>query len=422
VPERRKKSIVVTMAPKLTFGNRIAEWQERINVERMRHERAEKARRVLKAHDVPAILACRPENARYLTGVRGPEYVPQLWYVLFFAEHDPVVFQHAGYYRNYPPEAPWIKHWRLARNWVNRGCGPEATAEEAGLFADGVHQELAEHGIDEERLAVVGFDGPALQALKARGVQTVDGWPLMLEASKTKSVDEINCLKMAYSITDAAWNKTWELLKPGVDEVEVAQEAMLAAHKAGADEVPGATMRSGPNTFERGIGHTGRLVNYGDLVYGAFCGVGFMGYKTCYYRTFSVGKAPDRRAKDWHNSLVDRMDAVIEAIRPGATTADAARCFLPASKWGYEDEAELLTIEIGHGVGMHHYGYPIINRQWSLRHPQTFEANMTIAIEGREGEPGVGGVRIEDTVVVTDGGAELIDHWPREEILVAPRE
>ncbi len=46
---------------------------------------------------------------------------------------------------------------------------------------------------------------------------------------------------------------------------------------------------------------------------------------------------------------------------------------------------------------------------------------MTIAIGGREGEPRVGGVRIEDTVVVTDSGAALIDHWPRQEILVAPR-
>ncbi len=409
------------MAPELTFGNATAEWQERINVERMRGERAEKAREVLKRHGVPALLASRPENARYLTGIKGPEYLPQLWYVLFFAEHEPVVFQHAGYLRNYPSEAPWVQHWRLARNWVNRGCGPEATADEASLFADGVYQELAERGLENERLAVVGFDAAALKALAAKDIQTVDGWPLMLEATKTKTIDEINCLKLAYACTDAAWNCVWELLEPGRNELEVIQAAMFAALRAGADEVPNGTMRSGPNTFERGIGSTGRLLSYGDLAYAAFCGVGVMGYRTCYYRTFSVGKEPDQRSKDWYKSLVDRMDAVIDAIKPGATSADAAQHFPPASKWGYTDEAELLTIEIGHGVGMHQYGYPIINRQWSLRYPQTFETNMTIAIEGREGEPGVGGVRLEDTVVVTENGAELIDRWPRREILVAPR-
>jgi len=70
---------------------------------------------------------------------------------------------------------------------------------------------------------------------------------------------------------------------------------------------------------------------------------------------------------------------------------------------------------------MHHYGYPIINRQWSLDHPQPFKVGMTIAVEGREGETGIGAVRVEDAVVVTENGAELIDHWPRDEILVAPR-
>ena len=135
---------MVKMAAKLTFGTAIADWQERINVERMRTARAEKARQVLKKHGVAAIVAARPDNTRYLSGLRGAEFLPQLWYVLFFAEGDPVVYQHAGWYHNYPAEAPWIKHWRLARNWVNEGCGPEATEEEAKLFAEGIHRELAE--------------------------------------------------------------------------------------------------------------------------------------------------------------------------------------------------------------------------------------------------------------------------------------
>jgi Xaa-Pro aminopeptidase len=65
-----------------------------------------------------------------------------------------------------------------------------------------------------------------------------------------------------------------------------------------------------------------------------------------------------------------------------------------------------------------HYNYPVINNQWSLKHPQPFEEGMVIAYESCEGEHMVGGVRLEDMVVVTKNGPEAIDFYPREEIIV----
>ena len=106
---------MVRLSEPLTHGPLAADWQERINVERLRAGRADRARAVLRAHGVAAILAARPENTRYQTGLRGPEFQPGLWYVLFPVESDSVVFHHAGWIRDYPSQAPWIREWRLAR-------------------------------------------------------------------------------------------------------------------------------------------------------------------------------------------------------------------------------------------------------------------------------------------------------------------
>src|SRR3990172_6746042 len=98
------------MASKLTFGNTIADWQERINVSRMRDERAARARKIMRKYNIPTLLVANEEHIRYLTGLRGALFDPQLRYVLFFADQDPVLFEHAGYYHQMQHEAPWIKN------------------------------------------------------------------------------------------------------------------------------------------------------------------------------------------------------------------------------------------------------------------------------------------------------------------------
>ena len=94
---------------------------------------------------------------------------------------------------------------------------------------------------------------------------------------------------------------------------------------------------------------------------------------------------------------------------------------------GSSIEVEVLSVECGHGIGLAsigrhvHYNLPVINRQWSLKYPQTIEEGMVIAYESLEGEHRVGGVRLENMVVVTKNGAEIMDYWPREEIVVADK-
>ena len=138
-----------------------------------------------------------------------------------------------------------------------------------------------------------------------------------------------------------------------------------------------------------------------------------------------MGREPNQKEKDWYKKVLDRVNAIVEEIKPGKTTADAAKHFPPAFAWGYKKECEVLCSEIGHGIGMGgprgNYDIPIINRQWSLKYPQPFEEGMAIAVESREGEHRVGGVRLENMVIVTKDSASIIDHFPRDEILMGPR-
>ncbi|MBI4331112.1 MAG: aminopeptidase P family protein [Chloroflexi bacterium] len=412
---------MVKMADKLTFGNTMADWQERINVARMREERAAKARKIMRKYEIPVFLAASPENVRYLTGLRGTP-TPGTKYVLFFADHDSVMFEEPGWFHQMPDQAPWIKRWRIAHSWAGGAAGLEATREEANIFAAEIFQEVNDRGLTGEKLGLMGVDGFGKAALEKLGLHCMEAKPIILEARAIKTIDEISCEKMVAAIVEAAWYKIWEALRPGIRETDLTKIAADAVYEAGADDLPSNGFLSGPGTFERGFNKTGRIIQTGDLVYGALCtSIKYLGYGDCQYRTFITGRKPNDKEKDWYKKLLERINTIIDAIKPGDTTADAARHFAPASTWGYKDEAEVLSVEIGHGLGIGGgYDHPIINRQWSLKHPQVFEPGMVIAVESMEGERRVGGVRLEDMVVVTETGTEMIDFFPRDEILVAP--
>lgn len=411
------------MSSKLTFGAGLTDLREGINFTRMREERAERMRQVMRQQGIPAILVTNEPNVRYLTGFSWSEFMPFLSYALFFAEHDPVVFAHAGSYQQMDTEVPWIKHWRCARSWLWGIGTPEATVEEADLFSREVHEELQQRGLANEKLGIVGFDDLARERLRAAGLAVVDGWPMLLEASKIKNQDEINCFKMMASICSTGWRRVVEVCRVGTTVSSLRRAVMDAMLDAGA-ELASCNIQSGPMAFERNATYLDRRLEYGDMFNVPLCGSRYLGYPVCLYRCFIVGREPTAKEIGWFNRVKDSLDGCIEATKPGNTTADAAKFFPPASSWGYKDEAEVLTVEFGHGLGMPvqantrvSYGQPVINRQWSLDHPQPFEKGMVIAYESLEGEHRVNGARMENMVVVTDDGCEVIDHYPRDGII-----
>jgi Xaa-Pro aminopeptidase len=390
-------------------GPEAVDWAERINMARMREERLAKAQASLKKHGIAACLLMRPENMRYVTSTKAVNFIDQLRYTVAFAEHDPIVYE-------LPPgnlfgKCPWVKpeNLKLAILWADEACGPAATLERARKFARSIKQDLKEKGLEKEKLGIDKLDEPGQQALREEGIQTVDVMPAMLEARAVKTEDEIYCMMMAVAIAEVGWYALYEALKPGVlgrDLIAVANKAM---YSAGAEDVWGVL---------GGARNTG-IVQVGDVITVDFCRITYLGYNTCYYRNIIVGRKPNQKEMDMHRRSYERVYNVIEAIKPGATTADAARHWQPAKEKGYPTEEYVWCEDLAHGLGLWLYEYPTINRLWSFDHPMVLEKGMCMAVEAMEYDREVGRTKLEEMIVIGDKGAEIMTKMPVKDMMIS---
>jgi len=191
----------------------------------------------------------------------------------------------------------------------------------------------------------------ARESLKGVGLTIVEAWPLLLEASKIKNQDEINCFKMVASICSSGWQRLIEVCRVGMSVGTLRRSVAAAMMDAGA-EFASCNIQGGPFSFERNATYLNRRIEYGDMLNVPLCGTKYLGYPACLYRCFIVGREPTAKEKGWFDRVKNSLDACIEATKVGNTTADAAKAFPPASSWGYKDEVEVLTVEFGHGLGM----------------------------------------------------------------------
>jgi Xaa-Pro aminopeptidase len=412
---------MVRYAPSLLFGTMKTTIGEELNLDRLREGRAKRLCTIMKKHGLAGCLLSGPGGAGYATG-KWSMGVPGSDYVLFPVEHDPICWDIPGNYQQLQDVLPWSEkpeNWRCARMWQTPAPGPEICREQAKPYAAEIAHELQRMGIKGEKIGFYGgFDSFAVEALKEQGVNMVDATWVLQEARTVKTEEEILCWKVAIAAADAAWYAIYQAIKPGATDREVSAAGADAGYKAGSDMPPMAGFFSGPWSFPRGIPATDRIIQVGDMIHGDLWGASFMGYQTCYYKTFIVGRYPTRKEKDWYKQVLDKQNAIIESIKPGATTADAAKHMTSASEWGYPDEYYAYSLDICHGIGLGRHEPPIVTRVWSFEHPQVFEPGMTIAVETIAGEPRVGGVRLEDQIVVTKNGAEIVGRFPRDEIMV----
>ncbi|TMJ07197.1 MAG: aminopeptidase P family protein, partial [Bacillati bacterium ANGP1] len=145
----------------------------------------------------------------------------------------------------------------------------------------------------------------------------------------------------------------------------------------------------------------------------------FMGYRTCYYRTFVVGSASPAQV-DAYTRCREYLDTAIGLIKPGVSTADVVKVWPKAAEFGFPNEEAAFALQYGHGVGLSIWEKPIFSRLVSIDYPEIIEEGMVFALETFwPASDGWSAARIEEQLVVTKSGCEVITRFPAEQLLVA---
>jgi Xaa-Pro dipeptidase len=279
------------------------------------------------------------------------------------------------------------------------------------VSASPVTAALARLGPVPGRLGLVGLDVMPYPLVRSLPASWTDLTEEVLLLRRRKGIDEQDALRRAARATDAGFEAIRQALAVGRTGRELAAIAEAAMKRAGADGVGFDPMvTTGPET-EAVVGAvTDRPVERGDLVI-ADLGAANLGYSADLTRTFVVG-APSEEQRRMFAAVREAFERAVGAVRPGAPINGihlAARNALDAAGYG-----RYWSVRIGHGIGLEtSLEWPDLEQE---RAP--LEPGMAFCIEPGVYIPGSGGLRLEDDVIVTATGAELLSRVPRELITV----
>jgi Xaa-Pro dipeptidase len=403
-----------------TPGSMNVDWEERWNVERLRSYRDGRARSALGASDLGAVLLFDFNNIRYVTSTHIGEWARDKMtrYALLTRGGSPHIWDFGSAARHHRLSCPWLREDNIHAGMVGlRG----AVAPDAGLFraaAREIRDILRAEGVADMPLGVDIVEPPMQAALQAEGIRVEDAQQVMLNAREVKSIDEIMLLNTAAAMVDGAYQLIAEQLKPGIRESQLVANVTQYLFEQGSEHVDNINAVSGERCSPHPHVFSDRLIRPGDQAFFDIIHT-FIGYKTCYYRTFVVGAASDAQ-RDAYKQAREWIDASIELMRPGVTTDQVAKVWPKAEEFGFSNEMECFGLQFGHSVGLFLHERPIISRLNSLEHPVEIKEGMVIALETYcPAKDGYSAARIEEEIVVTADGPQVITRFPSAELFVA---
>jgi Xaa-Pro aminopeptidase len=400
-----------------TYGTMQVDWEQRADMDRLRTQRLARAQEHLKRSDLGALLLFDMANIRYVTATHIGTWAMDklIRFCLLPRDDEPIMWDFGSAARHHKLYSPWLGEERSRAGISTLRGAVEGRAESV---AEKIRQELQLHDLLDAPLGVDVVELPVLFALQREGIQVVDGQALMQDVRKIKTVDEITLLNTACAMVDAAYDHLYRAMRPGIRENECVALVNKVLFELGSEHVEGVNAISGERCSPHPHVFTDRILRPGDPAYFDILHA-YNGYRTCYYRTFAVGSA-SRSLIDAYKRCRDILDQAIAAVRPGVSTAEVVELFPRAEEFGFPDEEAAFALQYGHGVGLSIWEKPIFSRLVSFDHPETIEEGMVFALETFwPSSDGWSAARIEEQLVVTATGAEVITRFPAEELLVS---
>ena len=403
-----------------TYGLGAVDWEARVDYDRLRTDRLTRIKQLLQDSELGALLCFDMNNSRYITATHiGTWAIDKLTrFSLLPRNAEPIMWDFGSAARHHQIFCPWLGEERSRAGISTMRGGFDPAAGRAEAVARKIRIELEERGLASEPLGVDIVEMPILTALQAEGLKVVDGQQLMQRARMIKSQDEITLLSTACAMVDAAYDQLYQALRPGIRENECVGLVAKVLYDLGSEHVEGVNAISGERANPHPHVYSDRMLRPGDPAYFDILHA-VNGYRTCYYRTFAVGSAGPALVAAYQHCR-DLVDMAIAKVKPGATTADVVSVWPRAEEFGYANEEAAFGLQFGHGVGLSIWEKPIFSHLVSDDHPEEIVEGMVFALETYwPSTDGWTAARIEEEVVVTKTGCEVITRFPAERLMVA---
>ena len=402
-----------------TYGTMAVDWEDRVDFDRLRRERLDKAKALLKTSEMGALLCFDMNNVRYLTATHIGTWAQDKAnrFTLLPQNDEPILWDFGSAARHHQLHCPWLgERSRPGISMLRGAMTPEMGRAED--VAKKIRRELEMRGLQKEPIGIDIIELPVLFALQKEGIQVVDGQALMSEARLIKTQDEITLLNTSAMMVDAAYDELYRAMRPGMRENQAVGLVSKVLYDLGSEYVEAVNAISGERCNPHPHVFSDRVLRPGDPVYYDILH-SYMGYRTCYYRCFTIGYASHAMV-DAYKQCRDYLDAAIELVRPGRTTGEIAAVWPKAEEFGFPNEEAAFALQYGHGIGLAIWEKPVISKLVSEKHPCEIKPGMVFALETFwPSKDGWSAARIEEEIVVTPTGHEVITRFPAENLMVA---